>query len=157
MARYDEWLTEDGLLLIEGWAREGLSDTDIMNNMGIVRDTFYKWKKKFPQFDQALKRGHAPVDYRVENALLKRALGYDYEEVITEITTVNDKQQKHVKKFKKHMPADVGAICFWLKNRKPDKWKNKPVYEGTAEDDVLNSLLRRLDDESKQNVEQETE
>lgn len=46
MPKYEEWLTEEGLLLIEGWARDGLIDEQIAGNMGISTSTFYEWKKK---------------------------------------------------------------------------------------------------------------
>ena len=154
MAKYEEWLTEEGLLQLEGWARDGLTMGDIAQNIGIARQRLYKWMEQYPDIKKAIKKGQKPVDIKVENALLKRALGYEYEETITEITTVGDKQQKHVRKFKKHMPPDVGAICFWLKNRKKDNWKDRPVSEGTKEDDALNKLLERLNDESA--IEQET-
>lgn len=151
--KYDEWITEDGLLQLEGWARDGLTISDIAHNIGISRQRLYKWMEKYPEIKKSIKKGQKTVDIKVENALLKRALGYEYEETITEITTVGDKQQKHVRKLKKHMAPDVGAICFWLKNRKSDKWKDRPVFEGNVEDDALNLLMKRLDDESKNDME----
>lgn len=153
MAKYEEWLTEEGLLQLEGWARDGLAMADIAHNIGISRQRLYKWMEQYPDIKKAIKKGQKPVDIKVENALLKRALGYEYEETITEITTVGDKQQKHVRKFKKHMPPDVGAICFWLKNRRKDNWKDRPLPEGSKEDDALNKLLERLNDESKNDME----
>ena len=74
--KYDDWLTEDGLLRIEGWAREGLSLEQIAKNMGIADSTLRKWRDQFEQISAAIKRGSAPVDYEVENAMLKSALGY---------------------------------------------------------------------------------
>ena len=79
---------------------------------------------KYSEIGKAIKKGKAPVDFEVENALLKRALGYDYEEVITE---VYGDGKKHVKKVKRHVPPDVGAAAFWLKNRKSAMWRDKPV------------------------------
>lgn len=76
----DEWLTEEGLLKIEGWARDGLTDEQIAANMGIAPRTLYNWKGRYVQLVQALKRGKEVVDREVENALLKRALGYEYVE-----------------------------------------------------------------------------
>jgi transcriptional regulator with XRE-family HTH domain len=78
--KYEQWLTKEGLLLIEGWARDGLTDEQIAHNMGIRRSTLSEWKKKFPDISDALKRGKEVVDRQVENALLKRALGYQFEE-----------------------------------------------------------------------------
>jgi len=75
---------------------------------------------------EALKRGKAPVDQQVENALFKNAMGYDYEETITEIEDLgNGKQKKHIRKVMKHRPPDTTAQIFWLKNRRPDRWRDK--------------------------------
>ena len=79
--KYHDWITEEGLLKIEGWARDGLTDEQIAHNMGISPSTLYEWKKKYPEISEALKKGKEVVDREVENALLKRALGYEYEEV----------------------------------------------------------------------------
>ena len=78
--RIEEWLTPEGLILLEGWTRDGLTNEQIASNMGISEKTFYNWKNDNLQFLQALKKGKAIADYEVENALFKRALGYSYEE-----------------------------------------------------------------------------
>ena len=129
--KYADWLTSEGLLKLEGWARDGLIDEQIAQNIGIRAATLYEWKKRFPQFSEALKRGKEVVDRQVENALLKRALGYEYEEVkekfedgvLTERTVT-----------KKEVVADTTSQIFWLKNRKPDTWRDKP--EGTQKGDT---------------------
>lgn len=137
-----EWLTEEGLTLVQGWARDGLNDEQIAKNIGIAVRTYYEWQERFPQFRQAIKKGKAPVDIQVENALLKRALGYEYEETITEIEEVEEgRQKKHVRRIRKHMPPDVGAIVFWLKNRKPGKWRDKIEAAPDMENELLQSLL----------------
>ena len=131
---YNDWLTEDGLLRVEGWARDGLTDEQIYKNMGISYQTFYEWQKRFPVFRESLKKGKAPVDQQVENALLKRALGYDYEETVTEMEDGgNGKQRKHIRKILKHMPPDTTAQIFWLKNRRPDRWRDKQDIALNAE------------------------
>ena len=141
--KYEYWLTPEGLLKIEGWARDGLTDEQIATNIGITAKTLYDWKKKYSNICEALKRGKDVVDRQVENALLKRALGYEYEEVrekfedgeITEITVT-----------KKEVIPDTTAQIFWLKNRKPDKWRDKPGYEDTSELDKLDAILKGLKD-----------
>jgi hypothetical protein len=138
-----EWMTDDGLVLVQGWARDGLTDEQIAKNIGIAVRTYYEWQERFPQFRQAIKKGKAPVDVQVENALLKRALGYEYEETITEIEEVEEgRQKKHIRRIKKHMPPDVGAIVFWLKNRKPGRWRDKVE----AAPEIGNELLQSLYD-----------
>jgi len=119
--KYQEWLTKEGLLKLEGWARDGLTDEQIAKNMGISLSTFYEWKNKFSEISESLKKGKEVVDREVENALLKAALGYEYEEEI-----VNNKGQ--VVRVKKYAKPDITAIIFWLKNRKPDTWRDKQEF-----------------------------
>ena len=118
----DYWLTDEGLSLLEGWARDGLIDKQIMMNMGIADTTFYKWKKDNPAIDEALRKGKQVVDRQVENALLKTALGYEWEEVTTLTEEVEGKVKKTEKKITRHVPANATAQIFWLKNRKKHEW-----------------------------------
>lgn len=118
MAKINEWLENDKLILLEGWARGGLTDEQIAKNIGINRTTLYDWKKKEVNIADALKKGKEVVDFEVENALLKRALGYEYEEETYENGILT-------KKVKKQVPPDTTAQIFWLKNRKPNTWKDK--------------------------------
>ena len=78
MAKYEQWLTAEGLLQLEAWARNGLTDEQIASNMGISRETLNQWKHKYPDISDTLKKGKEVVDIQVENALLKRALGYEF-------------------------------------------------------------------------------
>ena len=74
--KYKKWLEKENLILLEGWARDGLTDQQIAHNMGISTATLYEWKKTYPDILEALKKGKEVVDRYVENALLKKALGY---------------------------------------------------------------------------------
>lgn len=123
--KYQEWLTKEGLLKLEGWARDGLTDEQIAENIGISRQTLYDWKNRYPDISDALKRGKEIVDREVENALLKRALGYQYTETRTE--TDETGKVKTVEIVKEVAP-DVTAQIFWLKNRKPDMWRDKQEF-----------------------------
>lgn len=141
--KYQEWLTPDGLTMLEGLARDGLTDELICKKIGIGARTFYEWMERFPQMAQAIKKGKAPVDIQVENALLKRALGYDYEETITEVEELaGGRQKKHIRKVTKHMPADTTAQIFWLKNRKPERWRDKVEQVQTVGNELLESLMQ---------------
>ena len=102
--KYEYWLSEDGLTLLEGWARDGLTDDQIAHNLGVSRSTLAEWKKRFPDLSDALKKGKDVVDYEVENALLERAKG-----------------------------GDTTAQIFWLKNRRPGKWRDKPEVPGDSD------------------------
>jgi len=100
--KYEYWRTDDGLVLLQGWARDGLTDAQIAKNCGISLSTLSEWKNRFSEISDALKKGKEVVDFEVENALHRRALA-----------------------------GDVTAQIFWLKNRRPDKWRDKPVAEDT--------------------------
>ena len=121
MAKYEEWLTEDGLLLIAAWARNGLTLEQIAGNMGIARQTLNEWRKAHDSISNALKLTRELADIEVENALYKRAVGYDYEEETVEDGPKGTK----VTHTKKRMAPDVTAQIFWLKNRKPFEWRDR--------------------------------
>lgn len=127
--KYQEWLTPEGLLKIEGWARDGLTDEQIAEKIGINRDTLYRWKKEYPDISDALKKGKEVVDRQVENALLKRALGYQY----TEKTVEKSNDGIKVKTTVKEVVPDTTAQIFWLKNRRPDLWRDKQQIEHSGE------------------------
>jgi transcriptional regulator with XRE-family HTH domain len=139
--KYERWLKPEGLTLIRGWARDGLSNEQIAHNMGISRSTLDDWCKKYSDISDTIKKGKEVADYEVENALYKRALGYSYEEII-KVPTGNGKM-KLLKTVTREIPPDTTAQIFWLKNRKPDKWKNNPVITESEEyeDDGLLAAL----------------
>ena len=145
---YAEWLTDDGLTIIQGWARDGLTNEQIAHNIGVTGRTFNEWVSRFPSLSSCLKKGKAPVDIEVENALLKRALGYTDEETITEIIELpGGKQRKQVRKVKKVFPPDVTAQIFWLKNRKPKQWREKVENNVSVDIEDLSPLVELLKDE----------
>lgn len=139
MAKINDWLKNDKLILLEGWARDGLTDEQIAKNIGIATSTFYEWKKKEIEFSEALKKGKEVIDFEVENALLKRALGYT-------ITIEEEKLDKYgdVRTLKKdvHVPGDTTAQIFWLKNRQVKKWRDKVEI---ADNDAIKKLDELLE------------
>lgn len=142
---YEEWLTDESLILLEGWAREGLTDKQIAEEkIGIAQRTFERWKSDYPAIKSALKKGKTPVDFKVENALLKRALGYVYEE---EISEKDSNGKTHMRRVKKQMPPDVTALIFWLKNRRPDKWRDHPEIKIEDNEDFTRAseILKGID------------
>lgn len=117
-SKADEWLEQDKLTLLEGWARNGLTDEQIAHNMGIVTSTFYEWKKKYPKFSEVLKKNKEVVDLEVENALLKSALS-----------------------------GNITAQIFWLKNRKAKEWREKVEVTNNAEEiNKVRELLTKISD-----------
>ena len=126
--KYEQWLTPEGLIKLEGWARDGLTDEQMAKNMGINRDTLRVWKKKYSGISGTLKRGKEVVDREVENALLKRALGYSFTETTRELRTNEETGEKELvvtKTVVKDIQPDTTAQIFWLKNRKPNEWRDK--------------------------------
>lgn len=140
--KYQYWLTPDGLLLLEAWARDGLSDEQLAHNMGISPSTLYEWKKRFPEMSEALKKGKDVVDVEVENALLLKAMGF--KETVRKAVKVKEVQYKDGKRVseKEHIeyadeevfvPPDTTAQIFWLKNRRPEQWRDKREVEHSGE------------------------
>lgn len=130
---------KDKLVLVEGWARDGLTDEQIAKNLGIGKNTFYQYKKEHQDFSDSLKKGKEVVDFEVENALLKRAKGYTTvlkKEKVTKFGDVVEVEEEM------HVPPDVLAQIFWLKNRKPKQWKDKIDIE----DEANKETLKKLDD-----------
>lgn len=122
--KYEKWLKEENLLLLEGWARDGLTDEQIAKNIGITVSTFYEWKKKYSEISESLKKGKEVVDYQVENALLSSAL-----------------------------EGNTTAQIFWLKNRRPDKWRDKQKEETDKTTlDKLDSILKEIKDDAERST-----
>jgi hypothetical protein len=128
--KYHEWITEQGLGIVAGWKRNGLTDEQIAKNIGVRRETIYDWAKRFPNFSNAIKTGREQADLQVENALFKRAVGYFYDEVKEEYETKrgsDGSEREHLKKrtvTRKEVVPEVTAQIFWLKNRASNRWRN---------------------------------
>lgn len=151
----DEWRQADGLILLEGWRRDGLSYEQIADNMGIGLSTLFKWQKQYVEIRNALKKGEEVMIYHVENALYKAAIGYDVTETdqteTTNETTGERIVTKHAKK--RHIPPSVGAICFILKNRRTEKWQDKPMPIDTTALDKLDAILKEAREAAERDIE----
>lgn len=141
--KYEKWLTEEGLLKISAWARDGLSNEDIAHNMGISRKTLNEWVKKHELIRNALKESKDVADIRVENALFKKTQGYNVKvlkhvklkEIEIDPETGRKTSEKEILKEvfdEVHIPADVTAQSFWLSHRKPNEWG---AVQGGGEDE----------------------
>lgn len=142
--KYQDWLENEKLILLEGWARDGLSDEQIAHNMGIALGTYYDWRKKFPKFSEAIKKGKEVVDREVENALYKSAMGYSVDECTYERRFDKKKgtyEMTLIKKVTKHIPPSNTAQIFWLKKRKPDVWGD----EAHTNSEALELMYANLD------------
>lgn len=154
---YEQWEKDgelkDKLILIQGMARNGLTQQQIADNLGISIDTLIENKKKYSEFNNALKKGKEVIDFEVENALLKKALGY----------TITIKEEKldrdgcvHTLEKDVHIPPDTTAQIFWLKNRKPDKWRDKVIDTENEKEianasDILIKIRKTVDDRYERN------
>lgn len=135
---YEEWLKDDKLKLLEAWARDGLTNEQIAHNIGIRSKTLYEWINRFSEIGNALKKGKEVVDIEVENSLLKRALGYTYEETTKELSKETG-QLVVTKVVTKQVIPDTTAMIYWLKNRKPKEWRDKPIVD-TDMSTMINSM-----------------
>lgn len=146
--KYKYWLTAEGLLQLGGWARNGLTDEQIAHNIGITRKTLAEWKNKYSDISDTLKINKEIVDTQVENALLKRALGYSFTETTKE-RKMNDATGKYemvtTKEVVKEVTPDTTAQIFWLKNRKPEEWRDK---KDVAVEGNINSVVSSMSDEA---------
>ena len=170
---------------IEGWARDGLTNEQIAQNIGIKQSTLYDWQKKYSEISEALKRGKDIIDRQVENALLKRALGYQYTEKtyiqvemkgeefhafktaymnryklehpeatveelrLVELQLPRTKSVLDQEKTKEVVP-DTTAQIFWLKNRKPNEWRDKQQVEHSGE--ITNTVIEMTPEERQKRI-----
>lgn len=138
------WLTESGLLRIQGWARDGLTNEDIAKNMGVNPKTLYDWIKKQPSFEEALRLGKEPADRKVENALFNRAVGF--KEVVKKVKVLQDGTIVDYEE-EVYYPPDTTAQIFWVKNRKPKEWRDKQDIDLSGEVDTGNPILESIADQ----------
>lgn len=121
--KYNDWLTDDGLKAIVSWAEKGLSVSQIAANMGIARSTLCAWVNAYPDISDAIKKARRKPDEAVENALYRRACGY---EAVDEVYAPNERGKLVLtRRTIRHVPSDPASMFFWLKNRMPDKWREK--------------------------------
>ena len=131
---YHEELTPK---LAEALARQGLNNEEIAEGIGIAPSTLYLWQDAYPSFSEALKRGKGPVDQRVQNAFMKRAVGY----TIPLKRQVLDKDGQVVTlEYDVHVPGDTSAASKWLNNRMAQEWRDKQP-EGQGNDQQLRIVL----------------
>lgn len=175
---------ESKLMLIEAWARDGIIDEDIAKKLGVAYSTFRKYRDQYEALSAALKKGKEVADVEVENALFKRALGYEYTErkyepvqmsdeeyELQQRLTVNQYKLDHpeasieelravelsVSRYKmvlveektKEVAPEVGAQIFWLKNRRPDRWRDKQDVQHSGSMDINNPYQGLTTDELK--------
>lgn len=149
-----EWTTEDNLIRIKGWARDGLTDKLIATNkIGIAERTFTDWKKRQPAIRAALKEGRAPVDTEIEDCMVRSAKGFKVKEKKAfKVKTTKKKdgmeiteEHMEVVEVERFVDPVVVAQIFWLKNRKPNYWKDKRETTDTNAVEKLDKILDGLE------------
>ena len=155
-SKAEKWLEPDGLLRIEGWARDGLTEEQIAKNMGVSRSTLSDYKEKYPDILRAIKNSKEVADREVENALFNKATGYtvklkkpmkvrhvEYDEVSGR--KVAEYERIEYIEEEVHVPADTTAQIFWLKNRKPNEWRDKVTVTDESSLEKLDELISSID------------
>ena len=149
--RYQEWATRERLKRLEHWARQGLRDIDIAKRIGISKVTFYNWKKKYPEFAEAVKKGKDEYDDTVEETLYNLTQGYYVDEEVVEMREdAAGNKILHRKKTKRYIPPSVTAIIYWLQNRRGDVWKTR-ASEHQNKQNQLNQKRLELEQEKQEN------
>lgn len=111
-------------------AAMGATIQEISDAMGVSKRTIIRWSKDHESFGKALAEGKGVSDAKVIRSLYQRATGYEYteEKKIVEVDKEGNVKPVRVETIKKHVPPDVAAQCFWLKNRQMDRWADRPEY-----------------------------
>jgi deoxyadenosine/deoxycytidine kinase len=117
---------KDRLELVQKWARNGLSEKEIATNLGISKATLEVYKKLYPDFMDSIKRGKEPFLARIENALAKRAEGFEHKESKTYIKQEAGKITRYTEETLKYFPPDVAACNIILKNKDKENWSDNP-------------------------------
>jgi hypothetical protein len=122
---------------------KGFTDKELSEFFKVRERTINRWKDKYPDFCQSQKRGKDDYDSNViEKSLAKRAAGYQY---IETTKTITGKAKKiTIKEVTKEVAPDPTSMIFWLKNRRPERWRDKHSYEHGLTPEVLRAILSGL-------------
>lgn len=134
------YLSEEGLKIVRGWRRNGTPLTKIAEYIGISRTAFWGWYRESESLREACATGKELADLSVEEALYRKATGYDY---IEETYDLIEGEMRLAHKYKRHMPPDTKAILSWLYNRLPNQWRSiqEPLEQTQYTETVKNILV----------------
>ena len=109
----------------------GATDADIARALDVSIDTVGDWKHRHPTFLRALKAGKEAADGRVAKSLYHRAIGYEHEavKIVADAKTGSEHSVPYIERY----PPDTVAAIFWLKNRRPDLWRDKQNVEHSGQ------------------------
>lgn len=137
---------EEFAQLAENYSLLGATDKEMADFFGVTERTLNQWKKSHPEFLQSLKKGKNIADANVASKLYNRAIGYDCK--ATKFAT-SDGHITDSKEYIEHYPPDTTAAIFWLKNRQPEKWRDKKEIDANVN---LGDELEGLSDEQLQAI-----
>ena len=134
------WLSPQGLTLIAGWRRQGTPVTKIISDyVGVSKTAWFGWYRESEELRKTIANSKDVVNMSVEEALLKKALGYDYVEKTYELI---EGELRLTKEQHKHMPPDTKAILSWLYNRLPNQWRSmQEPLEATQYVETVRNIL----------------
>lgn len=130
---YEKWVTGKEEAIIAA-CRNGADSEGLAKVVGCGKTTLFKLQRQYDEFKELIKEGKEVADAKVESALYRRAIGYDFEETTTRVVVGKEGvgNVTHVTKVKKHIPPDTTAQIFWLKNRKPTEWRDRQEMDVTV-------------------------
>lgn len=135
--KYLYWLKEENLNKIQEWVLQGATHEDIAKAMDINVSTLYAWCNAHEEINEAIKTTKDFADIQIENALYKRAKGYtvllNKQKVTKDGSVISYQEEQHV-------APDTTAQIFWLKNRKPNIWRDK-VEQGFTLDTPIGVII----------------
>lgn len=140
---------------IKHWCREGLTDAEIAKRLGVAARTFTNYKRKHKDLMKVIIEGKSIADYRVEDALYKRALGYQADETTRERKFNKDTQEYETvitKIVTKEIVADPTSMIWWLKNRKPETWRDRQEINIDGKLDIETKYSHLSDEDLEKEV-----
>lgn len=120
-------------------AEKGLTDAQMAKELGIAESTFHKWKKDYIEFSESLKAAKEEPDNKVERSLFERATGYVNKNAVKIFMPAGAEEPVYAP-YVEHVAPDVTACIFWLKNRRPDRWRDKQELEHSGSVVIIDDI-----------------
>lgn len=114
----------------------GATDNQLADFFEVDQDTINRWKKKHPKFYESIKEAKSQADSKVVRSLYERANGYTHPEE----KVFNNNGEIVTHETLKHYPPDPTAMIFWLKNRQPEKFRDKQEIEHSGEVKIVDDI-----------------
>ena len=150
--KYERFLEEVGLEDLREMSAAGLSNSEIAQRLEIDDRTFRRWRKKHSEFEEAIALGRGNADFKVVSALYKKATGYNVSLNKTfklKKIDYDPDTGKKVREYEElatgvdetHVPADLRAETFWLKNRRGESWSDRPERQAGDDEDETGGIV----------------